>query len=372
VRAAPDGHQLLSETIKRRFPKDETWVAWDDTRAYAHSSSLAEIIQEILQRHVDGIHFREHNAGPDLDMQMKNEGFNIDIRVDWETGFIFGGNQNNCGTWMDKMGESTKAGTKGVPGTPRDGAPIEIIGLLKSTLRWLSELSSKGKFPFKGVQAEGRLVSYQEWSDLIQASFEKCYHVPFDSKDDEKYKVDSKLVNRRGIYKDVYGSGAGHEWADYQFRCNFPIAMAVAPEMFNEKHAFGALRLADQVLRGPLGMKTLDPEDLQYRPTYDNSNDSSDPAIAKGLNYHNGPEWGWPLGYFLKAYLEFDKVNQDDTLHYLHRLLLEARGQIERDCWRGLPELANRNGGYCEDSCRTQAWSASTLLDFLACVHRRS
>jgi glycogen debranching enzyme len=63
--------------------------------------------------------------------------------------------------------------------------------------------------------------------------------------------------------------------------------MAVAPEMFDEKHALGALRLADQVLRGPLGMKTLDPEDLQYRSTYDNSNDSSDPAIAKGLNYHN-------------------------------------------------------------------------------------
>jgi len=63
--------------------------------------------------------------------------------------------------------------------------------------------------------------------------------------------------------------------------------MTLAPEMFDEKHALGALRLADQVLRGPLGMKTLDPKDLQYRPTYDNSNDSSDPAIGKGRNYHN-------------------------------------------------------------------------------------
>ena len=153
VNSAPDGLSILSESVKRRFPKDDTWVPWNDARAYSCSSTLAEIIQEILQRHVDGISFREYNAGPNLDMQMKDEGFNIDIRVDWTTGLIFGGNAHNCGTWMDKMGESVKAGTKGVPGTPRDGAPVEITGLLKSTLRWLDGLSEKGKFPFKGVEA---------------------------------------------------------------------------------------------------------------------------------------------------------------------------------------------------------------------------
>lgn len=380
VNSAPEGIAILSEPVKRRFPKDDTWVPWDDPRAYAYSTSLAEIVQEIIQRHVDGIYFREYNAGPQLDMQMKDEGFNIDIQVDWETGFILGGNQHNCGTWMDKMGESEKAGTKGVPGTPRDGAPVEITGLLKSTLRWLNELSGCGKFPFKGVEAtikgRQRLVTYKEWSDLLQSSFEKFYYVPLESSDDAKYAINSKLVNRRGIYKDVYGSGPGHEWADYQFRPNFPIAMTVAPELFDERHAIGALQLVDKVLRGPLGIKTLDPNDLQYRPVYDNSNDSSDPAIAKGLNYHNGPEWGWPLGYFLRAYLFFDtlvgsgKDDRNQTLHHLHQMLVKARDYVQRDAWAGLPELTNENGGYCSDSCNTQAWSASTLLDFLETVHR--
>lgn len=28
------------------------------------------------------------------------------------------------------------------------------------------------------VNGKSRLVPYKEWSDLIQASFEKCYYVP--------------------------------------------------------------------------------------------------------------------------------------------------------------------------------------------------
>ncbi|KAF9268988.1 glycoside hydrolase family 13 protein [Marasmius fiardii PR-910] len=380
TKMAPDGLSLLSESVKRRFPADDTWVAWNDERAYSYSSTVAEIIQEILQRHADGIHFREYNAGASLDMQMRDEGFNIDIQVDWKTGFIFGGNEFNCGTWMDKMGESEKAGTKGKPGTPRDGAPIEITGLLKSTLTWLDDLASKGKFPFKGVDvktgSEQRLVTYSEWAGLIQQCFETFYYVPTNPSEDSSYKVDPKFVNRRGIYKDVYGSGKGREWSDYQLRPNFPIAMTVAPELFNPKHALKALQLADKVLRGPLGMKTLDPIDLQYRPVYDNSNDSEDASIAKGLNYHNGPEWAWPLGYFLRAYLYFDtrvgegKEDDTKTLHRLHEMLLVARNHVKTDPWAGLPELTNADGNYCGDSCRTQAWSSSTLLDFLEMVHK--
>lgn len=146
------------------------------------------------------------------------------------------------------------------------------------------------------------MITYNEWDDLLQTSFEACYYVPLgmsecallgiicsrhvDPADDAKHNVNPAIINRRGIYKDVYGSGPGREWSDYQFRPNFPIAMTVAPELFDPEHALYALKLADKVLRAPLGMKTLDPQDMQYSPYYDNSNDSDDPATSKGRNYH--------------------------------------------------------------------------------------
>jgi glycogen debranching enzyme len=60
--------------------------------------------------------------------------------------------------------------------------------------------------------------------------------------------------------------------------------MIVAPELFTPEKALGALQMVDKHCRGPLGMKTLDPGDAQYRGDYDNSNDGDDQSIAKGWN----------------------------------------------------------------------------------------
>ncbi|KAG5462779.1 MAG: amylo-alpha-1,6-glucosidase-domain-containing protein, partial [Olpidium bornovanus] len=145
-RASPQGEKFLETIVPRRFVGTDEFSEADDPRAYSRTSTMAEVIQEILQRHAQGISFREHNAGPNLDHAMRDLGFHVDVFVDWSTGFVYGGNEWNCGTWMDKMGDSDMAGTTGVPATPRDGAAVEIQGLLKSTLRWLSELGHSGKF----------------------------------------------------------------------------------------------------------------------------------------------------------------------------------------------------------------------------------
>ena len=63
---------------------------------------------------------------------------------------------------------------------------------------------------------------FSEWSDLIQANFEKHFWIDTAPCEDESRP---DLVNKRGIYKD--SCGASPVWADYQLRPNVPIAMVV-------------------------------------------------------------------------------------------------------------------------------------------------
>ncbi|KAL1140349.1 hypothetical protein AAG570_000281 [Ranatra chinensis] len=291
-------------------------------------------------------------------------------------GFVFGGNDWNCGTWMDKMGSSEAAGTRGKPATPRDGSAVEIVALCKSTLNWLIEMNANGHYPHGGVvrcSKDGTKTNWtwKEWAGRIQLNFEKMFWVGEDS--EEKY------VNRKLIYKDTVG--ATRQWADYQLRPNFTVAMVVvsnnsilfiyqyyssmAPELFDKDHAWKALCSVEAHLLGPLGMRTLDPSDWAYCGYYDNTNNSNDPKIAHGYNYHQGPEWVWPIGYYLRAKLIFGQETgkSDVVIKEVKRLLRRHWYHLTTSPWRGLPELTNKDGAYCPGSCTTQAWSMATVLE---------
>lgn len=365
VNHVPQGHEILRCPVNRMYPTDDS----EPCKPGEVEQPLYEVIQEALQRHLEGISFRERNAGPKIDMHMRDEGFNLEAKVDPKTGFVSGGNRFNCGTWMDKMGESELARNKGMPATPRDGAAVEIVGLSKSTVRWVVELHAKGLFPYDGAKIHNNgkeaFVSYAQWNQQIQSSFEDCFWVSGDPHDpNEKHP---ELVHKKGIYKDSYE--ASSPWCDYQLRPNFTIAMVVAPELFTLEKAWTALEMAEKKLLGPLGMKTLDPDDMVYCGVYDNSLDNDNYNLAKGFNYHQGPEWLWPVGYFLRAKLHFakklDETTYNKTMTLVKNVLSRHYTHLERSPWKGLPELTNEDGQFCSFSCETQAWSLSTVLEVL-------
>lgn len=353
---ATGSEEILHVEILLRFPNAGTlYVDWTDPLAFSESITMLKIVQAIMSHHVKGIHFRESGAGELLDAVMQEAGFNIDIYLDKRLGFLIGGNSFNCGTWMDKMGESSKAGNYGVPSTPRDGAPIELVSLLWQACTWLASFyDRKGYEEIKGVQLEeddGRIVvwTYLEWANLIKDNFEKLFWLPC-----------------RKIYRDVvHSSNPDHE---IQFRPNQIIAMWISPSLFNVSNAKSALHVVESVLVGPLGLRTLDPNDPSYRPVYDPSDENEDFYASKGFNYHNGPEWIWLMGPYIASHLNFFVTHPIDShniaeVNRIRQRLAPHESQIKRSMWKGLPELTNRDGAECPFACQTQAWSMACLAE---------
>lgn len=194
VNEAPNGKEILREKVSRLFPNDDS----EPQPAGACDQYLHDVMQEALKVHFQGLVYRERNAGKKIDEHMTDNGFNNQIGIHPETGFVFGGNDANCGTWMDKMGSSEKAKNKGIPSSPRDGSAVELVGLQASVLRFLEKSSD---YPYKSVErinANGSGTtkwSFKEWAERIENNFERYFYVSENDK--------SPLAHKRQIYKDT-------------------------------------------------------------------------------------------------------------------------------------------------------------------------
>ncbi|KAK6735058.1 hypothetical protein RB195_018326 [Necator americanus] len=346
VRSAPNGQEILKSAVRRIYPHDDSVFGNDE-----QEQPLIDVMCETLNRHFAGIEFRERNAGPQIDEHMRNEGFNVKIFVNRETGFVHGGNRWNCGTWMDKMGSSEKAGNRGEPATPRDGAAVELQALAYTVLRAMTEWSQAGIIDQTGVSCDSETWTWSQWAEKIKSNFDTHFFV------DENH--DGKYVNRRNMVKDTVDSSLG--FTDFQLRCNFVIALATAPTLLDAHKAWLALDTAKEILLGPIGIKTLDPKDWAYCGDYNNDDDGYDKKTAKGWNYHQGPEWVWVAGFYLRARLAAGNALGGSYWTSARKEVQSRLGNyyrhIKNSGWSSLPELTNTDGAICEGSCPAQAWT---------------
>uniref|UniRef100_A0A7E4ZTU8 Glycogen debranching enzyme n=1 Tax=Panagrellus redivivus TaxID=6233 RepID=A0A7E4ZTU8_PANRE len=356
VDEAPEGAKIFDAEVLRIYPQDDSPYTTDVKQ------KLHETMNEALQKHYAGISFRERNAGHQIDEQMQHDGFNVEVGIDEDTGFVRGGNRLNCGTWMDKMGSSEQAGNKGLPATPRDGAAVELQGLAVFVADNLDKLHKNGVYPYDGLKAEGKpTLSWSDWASKLRKSFEKHFYVEADST--------APLVNKREIIKDTVG--ASEPFADFQLRPNFVVALAAVPDLLPAEKAWKAIEAATKYLIGPLGIKTLDPEDWAYHGDYNNDEQSHNKATAHGWNYHQGPEWVWLAGLYLKALVLVAKrlpggEATQKALKIVKTRIYAYKKHIATSDWRSLPELTNSNGSFCPASCAAQAWSIGCLIEALA------
>lgn len=64
-------------------------------------------------------------------------------------------------------------------------------------------------------------------------------------------------------------------------------------------------------------------------PYYNNSDDSIQPKTAHGFSYHNGPEWVWVYGYYVKALIEMNKIMPMRSKHKIMSYLANHKQFIK-------------------------------------------
>jgi glycogen debranching enzyme len=87
---------------------------------------------------------------------------------------------------------------------------------------------------------------------------------------------------------------------------------------------------------GSIGVGTLDQiHSSLYCEYYDNDDDSDNYITAHGFSYHNGPEWVWLYGFYIKALLNFTSkpLSRSNAMAMLQNHIKF----IKNDLWMGLP-----------------------------------
>lgn len=85
VEETPSGILILSDSVSRIFPTDDS----PNQKPGTADQKLYNVMQEALNVHFQGLRFRERNAGRQIDEHMNDRGFNNQIGVHPETGFVF-------------------------------------------------------------------------------------------------------------------------------------------------------------------------------------------------------------------------------------------------------------------------------------------
>jgi predicted glycogen debranching enzyme len=246
------------------------------------------------------------------------KGTDFRIRME-EDGLISAGEGYDQVTWMDVR-------IKDVLPTPRHGKPVEINAYWYNDLKvmeWFSKLTGMGDASDYGALAE-----------MVKASF------------NEKFWNEEK-----GCLNDVV-SGTS---SDSQIRCNQIWAVSVPFGMLDKVRERKVVDTVYTHLYTPYGLRSLSPEDPEFRPAYGGS------LWDRDLSYHQGTVWGFPLGGYYLAYLKvngYSGASMDRVKGQLDML----EGTLREGCIGQIAEIFDGENPSTSRGCFAQAWSVGELL----------
>lgn len=253
-----------------------------------------------------------------IDWHMK--GTRYGIRMDATDGLLAAGVPGVQLTWMDaKIGDWVV--------TPRQGKAVEINALWYNAMRVMESLSRK-------LEKKDRAQFYKQQADAIQQSFNHAF-----------------WNAEVGCLYDCIQDAV----PDKKIRPNQIFAVSLPFALLPPEHARAVVRVVEEKLLTPYGLRSLAPEDPQYRSIYAGNPYQRDSA------YHQGAVWAWLIGPFVDAYLNAFGESEV-TCGYLESLFVGFRQHMSQAMLGSISEIFDADPPHAAKGCAAQAWSVAEVL----------
>jgi predicted glycogen debranching enzyme len=242
------------------------------------------------------------------------------IRMD-EDGLITGGVPGAQLTWMDaKVGEWVV--------TPRHGKPVEIQAL------WVRALEVGDTLARRFGEADYADRCRNDRSQAI-ASFRKRF-----------------WYEAGGYLYDVID---GPDGDDASLRPNQLYAISLVDDLVPRDQARQILRLVEEQLLTPVGLRTLSPGDPRFRGTYTGGVRERDGA------YHQGTVWPFLLGPWVTAWVKVHGKNAA-AQNKARSFLAGLEAHLQEACLGHVSEVFDAEAPHQPRGCCAQAWSVAEPL----------
>lgn len=274
-------------------------------------------VYEYVQRTQDGAFLREAYPVMQEIIAWYRKGTDFGIHMDAD-GLILAGQGYDQVTWMDvRVGD--------ILPTPRHGKPVEINAYWYNALRIMEH--------YKAYGAEDG-TDYGALADKVKCSFTEQF-----------------WNEEKGCLKDVI---SGTE-ADDQIRCNQIWAVSLPFSLLPREKEELVVETVFRKLYTPYGLRTLAPEDAQFRPFYGGA------QLDRDLAYHQGTVWVFPLGGYYLAYLKVHGYTEKAKA-YVRTQLAQLEPALREGCIGQLPEIYDGGNPVASKGCFAQAWSVGEIL----------
>ena len=248
-------------------------------------------------------------------------GTKFNIHVDQSDGLVAQGVPDYQLTWMDaKMGDWVV--------TPRRGKAVEINALWYNALCLLTNWSREnGEF-------------------AVADRYEKCAERARVSFNERFWFADG------GYLYDVVDCDNKSGTSDCSCRPNQLFAISLDHSVLDPKHWSSVIDVVEKKLVTSVGLRTLSPDDPEYKPIYGGDLRSRDGA------YHQGTVWAWLIGPFVDAWLKMHPHDRSTGRKFLDRF-----PEHLNDAGIGtISEVFDAREPHLAGGCIAQAWSVAEVL----------